>query len=565
MHSKLGQVYCSLRARLSIIAHRGLVVALGLPVVPCRAIAQPAGEADRASYPRWIAPLVILGGPIEDRLRLGQIVDTARGSTGFLLRSPSSLTAPLPGEARSFRGAVVPPAVATVSNSAVPYSGNDGALWAGRGLNVRVLAGLRAEWGPVRLIAAPELVQSANRHYTAFDLAPRPPDGLNRFANPWLTGPDWSDLPLRFGGDKLERIDPGQSSLVVRVGLAEVGAATENEWWGPGLRNALVLSSNAPGFPRLFVRIGPPLQTRIGQFEGRWLVGGLTESDYFDADPDNDLRSISLIAVTWQPKWERNLTLGAARAVFAAADDWGDVAGSFAQVFANVPPSSSASDSERDQLFSLFFRWALPADGFEAYAEWARAEQPVSLRDFLESPNHSQAYTVGFQWAGAEVTIRDRARGRLRVRGEASFLEQSTTFRFRPLGTWYTSPRVVQGYTNRGQSLGAAIGPGSSSQYVGLDYIASDWQAGLFIERVRWLEDAHSLDPANTFCNHDVSLLPGIAGAVRTRFGTVSASYSSGWRINTYFLTRPGSGCLGFDGHDVRNNTLSISLSPMMW
>jgi hypothetical protein len=166
---------------------------------------------------------------------------------------------------------------------------------------------------------------------------------------------------------------------------------------------------------------------------------------------------------------------------------------------------------------------------------------------------------------GPEVVIRNRARGRVRARGEVSFLEQSTTFRFRPLGTWYTSPRVVQGYTNEGQSLGAAIGPGSSSQYVGIDYMARDWQAGLFIERVRWLEDAHSLDPGNTFCNHDVSLLPGIAAAARTRFGTISASYSTGWRINTYFLIQPGSGCLGFDGHDVRNNTLSIGVTPMRW
>jgi hypothetical protein len=215
---------------------------------------------------------------------------------------------------------------------------------------------------------------------------------------------------------------------------------------------------------------------------------------------------------------------------------------------------------------SLLLRWVLPDDGFEAYAEWARAEQPVSFRDLLVSPNHSQAYTLGLQWVGREVAPWGRAPGRVRVQGEVSFLEQSTTYRFRPIGTWYTSPRVIQGYTNRGQTLGAAIGPGSSSQYLRIDYLSNWWQLGAFAERVRSLEDAHStVDQNSSFCNHDVSLLPGLAGAVRTRLGTIGASYSSGWRLNTYFVVRPGTACLSFDGLDVRSKTLSVSFTPLSW
>jgi hypothetical protein len=397
-------------------------------------------------------------------------------------------------------------------------------------------------------------------------LAPRAPAGLSLYANPWYTGPTSIDLPLRLGRRPLQRVDPGQSSLAFVVGSGEFGVATENEWWGPGVRNALILSNNAPGFPHLFLRTGAPIETGVGAFEGRWLVGGLSESSFFDANDENDLRSISLLALTWQPRWVRNVTVGAARAVFARASGWDDAAGSFTQIFSNVGPTDPPQDADRDQLFSLFFRWVFPHDGFETYAEWARAVQPVSLRDFLLSPNHSQAYTVGFQWAGQEVAPWGRARGRVRVRGEASFLEQSTTFRFRPLGTWYTSPRVVQGYTNRGQALGAAIGPGSSGQFVGVDYLTTTWQAGVFAERTRWLEDAHSyIEPRTRFCNHDVSFLPGVAGAIKTRFGTVSASYSSGWRLNTYFLIKPGNRCFDWDGVDVRNRSLSVSFSPIVW
>jgi hypothetical protein len=503
---------------------------------------------------------------VEDRLRVRQILDSTVSTAGFLLRSASAAPSPSTGAARWPRVTFVPPNVDAVYNSALPYSGNDGPVWAGRGLNVHALLGLRAVWGPLRLVVAPELSNAANQGYSAFASVPKA-GNLTPYANPWHTGPDWIDLPLRFGDRQLRHIDPGQSSLVLRTGPVAVGAATENEWWGPGIRNALILSNNAPGFPHAFLRTAAPIETRVGTFEARWLVGGLSESRFFDSDPQNDLRSVSLIGLTWQPRWERDLTLGVARAVFGPASDWNDVAGSFAQVFANVPPPDAPEPSERDQLFSLFFRWVFPADGFEAYAEWARAEQPVSLRDFLLAPNHSQAYTLGFQWAGDErAPWRPWTRGRVRVRGEVSFLEQSATYRYRPIGTWYTSPRVLQGYTHRGQALGAAIGPGASSQYLGIDYLAGAWQVGIFGERIRSFEDAHSVDPGSGWCNHDVSMMPGVATAVRTPIGTLGASYGSGWRHNTYFLAREGNyTCPFIKGWDVRSNSLSVTLSALSW
>jgi hypothetical protein len=543
--------------------------ALVLWALPATGEAQstsPSTPPRLASWTRgWIWPILPFNGVVEDRLRLEQIRDSTRSTAGFLLRSPSSL---VNGGTADWKPqfAIVPPTVRAVDNSGAPYSGNDGALWAGRGLSVRTLVGIRAAWGPIRLVVVPEWTSSANRDYDAFEWVPKAPH-LTPFANPWHSGPDWIDLPLRHGDQEFRRVDPGQSSLVVRAGRAEVGVATENEWWGPAIRNALILSDNAPGFPHAFVRTAAPIATRIGTFEARWLVGGLAESPYFDTDRENDLRSISLLAFTWQPKWERDLTLGLARAVFAPASGWDDVAGSFAQVFANVPPLDATKPGEREQLLSLFFRWVFPADGFEAYAEWARAEQPVSLRDLLLAPNHSQAYTLGLQWASREVTPWWSAlRGRVRVRGEVSFLEQSATYRFRPIGTWYTSPRVVQGYTNRGQTIGAAIGPGGSSQYVGIDYLAGAWQVGVFGERTRSFEDAHSLDPGSGWCNHDVSIMPGAALAVRTPVGTLGASYSSGWRHNMYFLAREGGyTCPFIKGFDVRSNSLSITFAALSW
>ena len=43
-----------------------------------------------------------------------------------------------------------------------------------------------------------------------------------------------------------------------------VGISNENQWWGPGISNALILSNNAPGFPHAFVRTAHPWKTPLG-------------------------------------------------------------------------------------------------------------------------------------------------------------------------------------------------------------------------------------------------------------------------------------------------------------
>jgi hypothetical protein len=196
----------------------------------------------------------------------------------------------------------------------------------------------------------------------------------------------------------------------------------------------------------------------------------------------------------------------------------------------------------------------------ELYGEWGRAESPLSVHDFLEQPNHSQGYTLGMQWLGSELA---RTHGRLRVQAEATYLEQSTTYRFRPIGSWYTSHAVAQGYTERGQSVGAAIGPGSSSQFLAADHIAAGWQLGAYLNRVRWLEDAETQRNPSIYgagyCSHDVAVLPGVRGRISTSAGIISADYSSGWRLNVFF---DGPSNCGERGRGARNKSLTLGFTP---
>ena len=110
--------------------------------------------------------------------------------------------------------------------------------------------------------------------------------------------------------------------------------------------------------------------------------------------------------------------------------------------------------SETSQILTLFGRLVIPGEGAEVYAEWCRRRLPGSLRDALERPEHTQAYTLGAGWARAAGA------GRLRLQAEHTYAEKSPTYRAEPTGSWYAGRAVPQGYTHRGQVLGAALGPG---------------------------------------------------------------------------------------------------------
>jgi hypothetical protein len=460
---------------------------------------------------------------------------------------------------------LIVPAFWIFLNSALPSGENDGALWAGKGPNARVITGVDGAFGPLRITLLPELAYSSNEFFEYAQLrAPAIPPARSPYSSPWNNVPVSIDAPPRFGPSKTSRMAPGQSSVSLRAGGMEFGLTTENEWWGPGVRTAIVLSDNAEGFPRAFLKTSSPYATRLGTFDARLTWGGLSESKYFDTDPSNDLRYWSAFAATWTPKLEPDLTLGIARAVYANAEGWGSVAARPLHAFlpARRSPAKSIVDSSftpgRDQIFSLFGRWVFPGYGFEAYGELARAELPSSLRDLLEDPGHSQGYTFGFQWIGAPTRA-----GKVRVQAEHSFLEKDPSFARRPVESLYTSRSVQQGYTNRGQVIGAGMGQGSSGEWLATDLIGSRFTVGGFIARTRFNNDAYFLQPfpfGGGHCEHDVTLMPGIRGSARTSYGKVVFQYGSAMRDNAYFqnLTR----CeLASPYIDVRNQTLEISVT----
>lgn len=509
--------------------------------------------------------LSLVTGETVARARDNQLWIGVPSGGSLLLRSASSITPHLASGRRTFGFAVLDPQFLFVDNSAIPFSENNGALWAGRGLSTRSLLGFRLESRRVHLIVAPELIASANSDWTLlhdFYVPPLPP-GRSKYDLPYYVGRFTIDQPLRFGDKRIRRVDPGESTLSVSGERFEFGASNENEWWGPGLRNAIVLSNNAPGFPHLFLRTTRPLNTRFGGVEMRWLVGGLSESRYFDTVSTNNKRSLSALAFTLQTRWDPNLSVGVARTVYETAHDWGQVPWRWLDVFARTSPSENhigdSTRTLRDHFYSLFGRWVFPASGLELNAEWARIRFPLSLKEFLIAPNRTQGYTIGLQWLS-----RPAVSGAVRFQAEITQLEESAAYRDGPVDSWYTSTRVIQGYTNRGEMLGAFIGPGASSQWLAADYVKPTWRVGVFGTRIRWNQDVHNnagLPIYVGYCSEDVTISPGLRAAKSGTLGSITADLSFQNRLTPFFQN--GGGCPNNGRRlDIRNQSLSVTFVP---
>jgi hypothetical protein len=494
------------------------------------------------------SPLVMVGSIADERARNGVLLGRCRPS---LIRS--ALSQSPTHRSGAWIPRLLPPLVATTWNSTIPVTMNDGAMWAGRGLNTSLTAGLRLDKRFATIVFAPEITASANR---GFPIIASTNPARSTFASPWHDPPTSADLPLRFGAKPFALFSFGQTAIEAHTSRVGVGFTSENQWWGPGVRNAIVMSNNAAGVPRFYARTVRPLRTRLGEVEARWELGLLTKSKFFDRSSGSGYRSLSTGAVTLRVAADSGLTLGVARAVYAPMKEMTLLPQHVADVIWrwNQPQNVSTVPSHpTSQIASIFFQWVFPEAGFEAYGEWAKLAPPRSLRDLIVDPQSTRGFTLGFQWLHEIGTARH-----VRFQGEATRLEQNPAILGLQIPTYYTSHIAPQGYTHRGQVLGAGIGPGGSSQFVGLDLVRPRWTGGVQLGRIRWEDEAYyrQITGIYSYRHHDVSLFAGLRGSARTPRGDVSGELIVTRRNN--YLFQSAEVILFDSAFDMRNLTLKF-------
>ncbi len=466
--------------------------------------------------------------------------------------------------AGGLRATAEPVSLRFFDNSAYPSGQNDGAIWEGRGPTAALEAGVTARWGPLTITLRPELIYIRN---LAFPLAQVTDSSRTPYANAWWArglSAEYIDLPQRFGPDPLWWLDPGQTSVRLDWRGLAAGVSTENLWWGPGIANAIIMSDNAAGFPHAFAGTGRPVAIGVGTVEGQWVFGRLTQSKWSQRRPDGIVRYLTGLVAAYEPSFLPGLTLGAIRAYYFNSPPGGPSFRDYTLVFQGLLKKGLASSSNptgddvMDQLASFFARWAVPGGGFEAYVEWARNDHSWDFRDFVLAPEHSQGYTVGFQKA-----IGLRRGSVVRLGGELTHLERSNDISYRASEPFYVHFVVRDGYTQRGQVVGAGIGPGGDAQVLGADLFAAWGSVGGYVRRQVHDNDAHynlfRFDGGD-FWRYDVSLGWGLRGTLLLR-SVLGKSFDPGplelqWLLeamlerNRYYVYL----------NDVRNTHLELSL-----
>ena len=360
----------------------------------------------------------------------------------------------------------------TQYNSRRPLAGMDGALIPSRGVQYYYSTGLELRSKNFLLKFQPEYTWAFNEKFEQFPADHYPI--VWKYYYQWLNQIDW---PERFSAEPHYKLRLGQSRIQLMAKGIALGVSTENLWWGPGRFNSLVMTNNAPGFLHFTFHTDRPLQTSIGSFEWQIIWGGeLAESG--EPTPEN-LRTYNNQSLyipklekprvvdggifTWQPRWTKGLFLGVDLLQVRYRAD-------------SVVPSA--------KMGSLFARLALPEEKAELYFQYGRSDKFVSPINLL-SDTIPRGYLAGVRKL---FSLDKRQTSFFQFGIELVQLQMPNASLIRQASSWYTHQAVRQGFTNEGQLLGAAVGPGGNAQRLDISWIKKKTRIGIELER--WLHNA---------------------------------------------------------------------------
>jgi len=408
----------------------------------------------------------------------------------------------------------------TEGNSDHPYGWNDGPMIPSKGFQFLMSGGLYLQYGPLSVQLKPEIVSADNSDFETFNknqydvIFARYYDIYNNI-----------DLPVRFGTNGYAHAFWGQSSIRLNFKAWSFGLSTENLWWGPGIRNSLLMSNSAPGFAHLTLNTSRPLKTSIGSFEGQLIAGRLTNSGLPPLVPDHaffgtnlyvpkpdDWRYLSGIVITWQPKWIPGLFLGYDQSAQVYGKSLSGIK-SYLPIFSSVKSTTAPNNqiNSQDQLSSMFARWIWFQEHAEVYFEYGHYNNSDDLYQSLLRPNNTRAYTFGLRKL---LPFKNRPDQNIMLGVEVTQLGSTSTTGVTQGLEWYVSRGIRQGYTNFGQMLGAGIGPGGNIQAIDVSWVKGLKKIGLQIERYVHDDDFYyyAFYDSQNYSQHWVDLSLGFNG-----------------------------------------------------
>ncbi len=472
----------------------------------------------------------------------------------------------------SLSSGYLPLSLETVYNTHHPYGWNDGALIPANGASVKLSGGVYFTSGHFSVNLQPEIVISENRKFETF-FETMPDTTWTRYYQ-WLNR---VDIPDRFGEHSYKKILGGQSSIRYNWNAVSAGISTENMWWGPGIRNALVMSNNAPGFLHLTFNTLKPIQTKIGSFEWQ-IIGGLLENSgvlppdiyrryttgtsFLYVPKNNEQRYLTGMMLSWQPHWVKGLFVGFAKTSYQYKSDISGIADILP--LEGLFKSKTEKEGKKASLGSLFARYVMPEEMAEVYIEYGRNDRSPNLVNIFSDSKYPRAYV-----AGMRKLLATRKESFIEVTGEVTQMQLPTVpDLIYKAESWYTHGFVRQGYTNQGQVIGAGIGPGSNSQMIGLAWIKGIKKVGVVFERIVHNNDFYynAFEDSQDFRRHWIDLSTTVSAdwsyqrfLFSARLSLIRSLNYQWWYIDVVPLTSPTN--YFRNGYDVLNFNAHFSFS----
>ena len=341
-------------------------------------------------------------------------------------------------------------------NSYTPYGQNDGALWQGKGYNTSLTGGARLEGYGFELTFKPQISFSQN---TSFKYLP----GVFGDPHSYFAAGN-IDLVQRFGDKSFWNYDWGDSEIRWTWNSLTFGLGTQNPWLGPAYINPMLGSNNSGGYLKFDAGLRetklylPFIDWYAGSIEGRIWVGQLQESDYFDNDSSNNKRMLTAMSASYKPSFIPGLTLGLNRIfiTYWRTENFAYILRLFTASRLNALASSG---NDEDQKFALYVDWNFPKAGFRFYGEMGRDDFSYNENT---NPYHTAIYTAGIEQV---IPFTSNITSELVLEWNGFEMSQDFQLQWPYLG-FYAHGFVKQGYTHKGQILGAGSGFFGNSQFV---------------------------------------------------------------------------------------------------
>ena len=182
--------------------------------------------------------------------------------------------------------------------------------------------------------------------------------------------------------------------------------------------------------------------------------------------PLNNERYFNGLAISYQPAFMKNVSFGITRSFQNYSNNNIKVfIPKYLPVVSSFFGSAYNDTINRDQLLSFNTRWIFPKNHAEVYFEFGYNDAKDNFRDLMVDMSHSSGYIFGFKKLSYLNNM-----DYIDFGTEVTRMAQTPSFLMRNAGNFYEHGRVVEGYTNQNQIMGAGSGFGNNMQTANISW-----------------------------------------------------------------------------------------------